>query len=167
MGRRAMSSQEFRAIVRISGTDCDGSRRVDHAISSIKGIGPTLARAIVKAANIPLNARLGYLTEDEIERIKEVTENPIAYGIPSWMVNRQRSPETGKDLHLIGSDLEIRTRMDIDGMKRMRSWKGIRHSLGLKVRGQRTKTTGREGRTLGVSRKAVVEAQKTKKEEKG
>ncbi|MEM2884738.1 MAG: 30S ribosomal protein S13, partial [Thermoproteota archaeon] len=159
-----MSSREFRAIIRIAGTDCDGSRRVDHAISSIKGIGPTLSKAIVKAAGIPLDARLGYLTESEIERIKEVTENPIAHGIPSWMVNRQRSPETGKDSHLIGSDLEIRTRMDIDAMKRTRSWKGLRHSLGLKVRGQRTKTTGREGRTLGVSRRAVAEAQKAKKE---
>ncbi|MEM2885380.1 MAG: 30S ribosomal protein S13, partial [Thermoproteota archaeon] len=46
-------------------------------------------------------------------------------------------------------------------------WKGLRHSLGLKVRGQRTKTTGREGRTLGVSRRAVAEAQKAKTEAKG
>ncbi|MGQ9515176.1 MAG: 30S ribosomal protein S13 [Thermoproteota archaeon] len=162
-----MSSQEFRAIIRIAGTDCDGSKRVDYALSSIKGVGPTFAKAIVKAANIPLDSRLGYLTDEEIERIKEVMSNPIGYGIPNWMVNRQKAPETGRDSHLIGSDLEIRTRMDIDRMKSMRSWKGIRHSLGLKVRGQRTKTTGREGRTLGVSRRAAAGAQKASKEKKG
>ncbi|TLX95508.1 MAG: 30S ribosomal protein S13, partial [Thaumarchaeota archaeon] len=52
-----------------------------------------------------------------------------------------------------------------------RSWKGIRHALGLKVRGQRTRTTGRKGRTVGVRKAALVAAAKqaageAKKEEK-
>jgi small subunit ribosomal protein S13 len=151
-------NQEYRAIIRIAGTDCDGSRRVDHAISRIRGVGTPFARAVLKAAEIPLNSRLGYLTEGEIKRIEEIMASPVAHGIPEWMVNRPRSPETGKGYHVIGSDLDIRTRMDIDVMKKMRSWKGVRHSLGLKVRGQRTKTTARTGRTLGVSRKAITEA---------
>ena len=47
---------------------------------------------------------------------------------------------------------------DIDFMTDIRSWKGIRHSLGLKVRGQRTRTTGRKGRAVGVAKKIVMEA---------
>ena len=152
------SNQEYRAIIRIAGTDCDGSRRVDHAVSRIRGVGTTLARSVLKMANIPLNSRLGYLSDGDVKRIEEILANPVEHGLPEWMVNRQRSPETGRGYHVIGSDLEMRTRMDIDGMKKVRSWKGIRHTLGLKVRGQRTKTTARTGRTLGVSRKAITEA---------
>jgi small subunit ribosomal protein S13 len=43
-------------------------------------------------------------------------------------------------------------------MKDIRTWKGIRHSLGLKVRGQRTRTTGRSGKAVGVKKKVLMEA---------
>jgi len=77
----------------------------------------------------------------------------LKFGIPNWMLNRRKDLETGKDLHLIGSDLEFRVKQDIEFMKSIKSWKGWRHSLGLKVRGQRTRTTGRTGRTVGVHRR--------------
>ncbi|MHA1722752.1 MAG: 30S ribosomal protein S13, partial [Candidatus Baldrarchaeia archaeon] len=51
------------------------------------------------------------------------------------------------------SDLVLTIKSDIDRMKKIKSWKGIRHALGLKVRGQRTRTTGRGGRTIGVTKK--------------
>lgn len=160
-------NQDFRAIIRIAGADCDGSRRVDHAISKIKGVGMPFAKAVVKAANIQPNSRLGYLTEGDVKKIEDVLGHPLERGIPEWMMNRPRSPETGHGYHLIGADLEIRLRMDVEGMKRTRSWKGIRHSLGLKVRGQRTKTTGRTGRVLGVSRTTVIAAAQAKKDSRG
>ena len=97
--------------------------------------------------------RVGYLSDDVVDNIEKVIKNPIENGIPSWMVNRRKDLETGRDMHLIGSDLILATKMDIQLMKRIKSWKGIRHSLGLKVRGQRTRTTGRTGRTVGVSRR--------------
>jgi small subunit ribosomal protein S13 len=59
---------------------------------------------------------------------------------------------------LIGPDLTLRTKADIDFVKEIRTWKGVRHSLGLKVRGQRTKSTGRKGRAVGVKKKAAIEA---------
>ena len=64
---------------------------------------------------------------------------------------------TGDDLHMIASDLDLRNRDDIELMRETRSWKGERHSRGLKVRGQRTKTTGRTGRSVGVSKKRVMQ----------
>ncbi|RLF79619.1 30S ribosomal protein S13 [Thermococci archaeon] len=148
-----MEGREYRAIIRIAGTDCDGSRRIDHGLRTIKGVGLNMARAVVKAAGLPLNMRLGYLTDEEVEKIEKILENPIQYGIPEWMLNRQRDPEMGISRHIIGSDWDITVRFDIEKMKRIKSWKGVRHALGLKVRGQRTRTTGRKGKTVGVVRK--------------
>jgi small subunit ribosomal protein S13 len=75
------------------------------------------------------------------------------------MLNRQKDPMTGDDLHLLASDLDLRIKDDIDLMRETRSWKGERHARGLKVRGQRTKTTGRTGRSVGVSRARVQRQQ--------
>ncbi|MEM4165256.1 MAG: 30S ribosomal protein S13 [Nitrososphaerales archaeon] len=54
----------------------------------------------------------------------------------------------------MGADLELAVKNDIEREKMVGSWRGIRHSLGLKVRGQRTRTTGRKGRTVGVRKSA-------------
>jgi len=76
-------------------------------------------------------------------------------GIPAWMVNRKKDLVTGEDLHIIGNRLELSVRRDIDRMKRIRSYKGVRHHRGLKVRGQKTKSTGRHGLVVGVMRKKL------------
>ena len=60
---------------------------------------------------------------------------------------------TGEDLHIIGNRLEITVKRDIDRMKKMKSYKGVRHHMKLKVRGQRTKSTGRHGLVVGVVRR--------------
>jgi len=72
---------------------------------------------------------------------------------PAWFLNRRRDPVSGRDVHLIGSELILAAKSDIDLMKKLRSWKGMRHAVGLKVRGQRTVTTGRFGPTAGVAKK--------------
>ncbi len=56
-------------------------------------------------------------------------------------------------MHLVGAELLYYVRRDIEREKKIRSWRGIRHALGLKVRGQRTATTGRLGMTIGVHRR--------------
>jgi len=143
----------FRHIVRIAGQDVDGSNKVVYAISQIKGIGINLAYSIVRIANIDPDTRVGFLSDADIKRLENVIRNPKKYGVPTWMLNRRKDLETGEDLHLIGSDLVLRVKMDIDLMKKIKCWKGVRHALGLKVRGQRTRTTGRTGQTVGVTRR--------------
>jgi len=150
-------SKEFRHIVRITETDLAGTEKVVYALSNIKGIGVGLANAILRKAEINPEARIGNLTETETEKIEEVIRNPDKYNIPSWLLNRQKDFETGKSLHLIGSDLVLRSKLDIDQMKTIRSWRGYRHSYGLKVRGQRTKTTGRSGKAMGVKKKVLMQ----------
>lgn len=144
---------EYRHIVRVAGTDIDGSLKLVYGLKKIKGVGIRLAQAIVNLLELDPNMRVGYLDEETVKKIEDVLAKPLDYGIPSWFLNRRRDIETGKDLHLLGSDLVYSIKMDIQRMKRIRSWKGVRHALGLKVRGQRTKTTGRTGRTVGVSRR--------------
>jgi len=148
-------SKEFRHIIRIADTDLDGVKKVGHAIADIKGIGINLANVILKKAGIDPKNRLGFLSEVEVEKVEDIIKNPLKYGIPEWYLNRPKDRETGKSLHLIGSDLVLQTKSDIDQMKKIRSWRGFRHAYGLKVRGQRTRTTGRVGKAMGVKKKPV------------
>ena len=148
--------EEFRHILRITGTDVDGTLKTPYALKRIKGIGLSLANAILKKAEVNPNIRVGFLTDANIEKIEEIIEEPTKYGIPNWLLNRRKDTETGKDRHVLSADLVLRTKMDIDQMKEIKSWRGYRHAYGLKVRGQRTKTTGRSGKALGVKKKALV-----------
>lgn len=69
------------------------------------------------------------------------------------MLNRQKDPVTGQDKHLLGTDIILTFREDINNLKKVRAYRGLRHERGLKVRGQRTKAAGRRGSTVGVNRK--------------
>jgi small subunit ribosomal protein S13 len=151
-----MSSQEFRYIVRILGSDSAGTLKVSYAVKSVKGVSLSLANAILKKAEINPDLRAGFLTEADIAKVEDIIKDPAKYSLPAWMFNRQKDIETGKDLHMIRADLVLRTKTDIDDAKSIRSWRGYRHAYGLKVRGQRTKTTGRAGKSLGVKKKTLM-----------
>lgn len=150
-----MSAQEFRYIVRILGADSAGTLKVSYAVKNIKGINLSLTNAILKKAGINPDLRAGFLTDADISKIEDVIKDPVQYGIPAWLMNRRKDVETGKDLHLISADLVLKTKNDIDGAKSIRSWRGYRHAYSLKVRGQRTKTTGRAGKSMGVKKRTV------------
>ena len=94
--------------------------------------------------------RAGFLTDSEVKRIEQIINDPTKSGLPNWLLNRRKDSETGKDLHIIRADLELRTKTDIKQMKELKSWRGYRHAYGLKVRGQRTRNTGRKGKAVGV-----------------
>jgi small subunit ribosomal protein S13 len=152
-----MSSQEFRHIVRILGSDSAGTLKVSYAVTNIKGVSLSLSNAILKKAGVNPDLRAGFLTEADIAKIEEIVKDPSKYNIPIWLFNRRKDTETGKDMHLISADLVLRSKTDIDEAKNIRSWRGYRHAYGLKVRGQRTKTTGRSGKSLGVKKKALMQ----------
>jgi small subunit ribosomal protein S13 len=150
-----MSSQEFRHIVRILGADSAGTLKVSYSVSSIKGVSLSLSNAILKKAGINPDLRAGFLTDADIGKIEDIVKDPTRYNLPSWLFNRRKDTDSGKDMHLISADLVLRTKTDIDDAKAIRSWRGYRHAYGLKVRGQRTKTTGRAGKSLGVKKKTL------------
>jgi len=151
-------SREFRHILRVAGTDIDGTKRIVYGLTKIRGVGPSFAAAIVRVAELRPELRMGELSEAEVQKVENVMRDPAKYGLPSRLFDRRKDLESGRDLHLIGPDLSLSLKNDIDFMRDIRSWKGTRHSLGLKVRGQRTRTTGRKGRAVGVAKKVIMEA---------
>ena len=153
-------SEEFNYIVRIHGTNLDGNRNVPYALTDVKGIGSRLAYSIVSKLGIDPSKKLGSISDADVRKLEEALSKPQGVGIPKWMINRRKDLETGEDVHLLTSDLELRVKDDIERMQENRSWKGVRHQLGLKVRGQHTKTTARKGRSVGVSRRRIRERER-------
>ncbi|NWF95304.1 MAG: 30S ribosomal protein S13 [Candidatus Thorarchaeota archaeon] len=148
-----MSEPEYRYIVRVMSRDIDGQENLLQGLTHITGVGLKISRAVLSQLKLNPASRMGYLSDADIARIEELLQDVTRAGFPDWYVNRPRDRMTGKNVHLTGADLDFIQRNDIDRMKRMRSWRGIRHSYGLRVRGQHTKTTGRGGPAVGVSRK--------------
>jgi small subunit ribosomal protein S13 len=145
---------DFRFIVRIADTDLDGSRSVVTALSGIKGIGIRLAEIVCDRVDVSRTDKIGDLTEDQTDDIEKVVEE-MSEDIPTWLFNRKKDYESGEDIHIIGPELDMTRRGDVNRMKMIRCYKGIRHERGQKVRGQRTRSNGRKGLTVGVRRKAV------------
>lgn len=103
---------------------------------------------------VPKNLdRAGELTTEELERIVTIIQNPTQYKIPLWFLNRQKDINDGKYTQVLANSLESKLREDLERLKKIRAHRGLRHYWGLRVRGQHTKTTGRRGRTVGVSKK--------------
>ncbi len=151
---------EIRQMVRLIDADVNGNRPAKMAIMKVKGVGVGLASAICTVLNIEPNAKIGLLNDSDLKAIEDAIKNPAKHGIPSWMLNRRKDFETGNDLHLITSDLKLSVEDDIKRMKKIRCYKGMRHSIGQPVRGQRTRAHFRKGTSLGVTKKKEVPAAK-------
>jgi small subunit ribosomal protein S13 len=142
-------------VVRLLEVDLDGTKRVRSAILGVKGVGKSLANGILTASGLDSEAFLGSLNEEQIHKLEDAIRNPSKYGIPFHMLNRRFDPTTGEHRHLVSSELSFAVRGDIDLMKKTRSYKGIRHELGLPVRGQKTRSSFRTGMIVGVSKAKV------------
>lgn len=160
------ADENFRYIVRLANTDLNGARPVVYALTGVKGLGGRVARVVADLAGVPRYEPIGNLTEAQSEKLEEVLAN-LPERVPHWIVNRPRDWETGKDLHLYSSSLDLRRRDDINRMKMIRCYKGIRHEQGQKVRGQRTRSNGRTGLTVGVVKKTAIAAAQAAAAEKG
>ena len=144
---------EMKQMVRIVNTDIAGGKQVSHALTQITGVGFPLSEAVCVVLNIDKQQKLGFLQDNQIKRIEQAIRNPLQFNIPPHLLNRRRDPETGKDLHITTSDLRLAKESDIKMFKKIKSYKGIRHALNLTVRGQRTRSNFRRGKSIGVSKK--------------
>ncbi|CAI7585592.1 ribosomal 40S subunit protein S18B [Penicillium manginii] len=143
----------FQYILRLLNTNVDGKEKIMFALTQIKGVGRRYSNLVCKKADVDLSKRAGELTTEELERIVTILQTPTQYKIPSWFLNRQRDITDGKDSQAVSNALDSKLRDDLERLKKIRSHRGLRHYWGLRVRGQHTKTTGRRGRTVGVSKK--------------
>lgn len=145
--------EEIKHIVRIANTDLDGKKSVQYSLIGIKGINRRTARIISNNANVDPTATIGYLDDEKIDSLKK-TIDKIESILPTWMLNRRKDLLSGEDKHITSTDVLLVKREDLNTMKKTRSYKGIRHERGHKIRGQRTKSSGRKGLTVGVKRKS-------------
>ncbi len=126
---------------RIAGVNIPDNKRIIIALTYVYGIGPSLGRKIINEANITPSIRAKDLTLDQINRLKEIIEKK----------------------HKVEGNLRREIMMSIKRLKDVGTWRGDRHSKGLPVRGQRTKTNTRTVRgnvrkTVGSGRKAAPTA---------
>ena len=150
-----MAEQEYQHIVRVANTDLKGSKHTMYALTKIKGVGYTFANAVCTAAGVSKTTKVGNLPQSDIHKLNDVLQKPASFGIPEWMFNRQRDFMTGEDKHILTNDLAFTKDQDLKRMKRLKSYRGIRHIFGKPVRGQRTRSNFRKnkGKVQGVKRK--------------
>ncbi len=145
----------FRHIVRVASVDINGGKPLRVALTKIKGIGITLADVFCTLASVERSSRAGNLTDVQVQRLNKVIENPLAAGLPAWMVNRRKDYETGEDKHLLTGTLAFVHDNDLKRLKKIKTLRGMRHQKGLPVRGQRTRSNFRrsKGKVVGVKKK--------------
>ena len=148
-------------IVRILSKDIEGGLKVYVGLTKVKGISWGIANAICKTLKIDKNRRIGSLEKDEIEKINEFIKKPK---MPFYLFNRRADLATGENKSLTGSDLDLQKEFDISRLKKIKSYKGYRHALGLPVRGQKTKSHFRKNKKKGVGIKKKGKPAETRKE---
>lgn len=108
-------------MVRILGVDIPDNKRLEISLRYLYGIGPTLAKEIVEKLHLDPNARAHKLTADEIARISALLQTE----------------------YTIEGDLRRQVQNNIKRLIGIHAYRGVRHRLGLPVRGQRTRTNAR------------------------
>ena len=122
-------------MARIAGVDIPREKRVVISLTYIHGIGPSSSQQILTAANVPQATRVRDLTEEEVNRLREVIDKGFK----------------------VEGDLRREVSLNIKRLMEIGSYRGLRHRRNLPVRGQRTKTNARQRRgarrTVGIRRK--------------
>ena len=146
-------AEEFQQIVRILDSDIHGNIKIGHALTKVHGVSFMLSNAICNILSIDKNKKIGEIDSDVIKKITDLVKEGSE--IPSWMLNRRKDRTTGKDMHLVSSDLKFNKDSDIKFLRKIRSYRGSRHALGLPSRGQRTRSNFRKGKTVGVKKRGA------------
>jgi len=158
--QEATPKEEINLIVRIANVDLNGKISIIRALTKIKGVGLRTAKnvghAFEKETKKSYTTILGKINDEETKKLEEIVLNQTQFGIPDWSLNRRRDYETGKNIHLVTSELDLSLRQDVQRLSEIKSYRGFRHNWGLPLRGQRTKSTHRgKGTVVGVTKKDI------------
>jgi len=153
-----VEKENFRHIVRIAGKDLNGNLPINRALTKIKGIGIRMAKNIAiifeKETQVRFDSKMGEMPEEFDKKLEEIVLSPGKHGVPPYQLNKQKEFSTGEDKHLVMNDLDFNKRNELQRLNEIKSYRGLRLSWGLTVRGQRTKSTHRgKGGTVGVLKK--------------
>lgn len=108
-------------MARIAGVDLPREKRVEIGLTYIFGIGRTRSNEILTKTGINPDTRVRDLTDDEIAKLRDIIEK----------------------VYTVEGDLRREIALNIKRLVEIRCYRGIRHRMGLPVRGQRTKTNAR------------------------
>jgi len=126
-------------VARIAGVNIPDNKHVEYSLAYINGVGVPLARTICAQANVKCGVKVSDLSDQEIERIREVIDKN----------------------YKVEGDLRMEISQNIKRLKEIGSYRGSRHAKNLPARGQRSKTNARTKRgkkvTVGSGRKKSAE----------
>ncbi|XP_060049466.1 small ribosomal subunit protein uS13-like [Erinaceus europaeus] len=111
-----MIPEKFQHILRVLNTNINGCHKIAFAITAIKGVGRRYAHVVFRKANTDLTKRAGELTEDEVECVITIMQNPHQYKIPDWFLNRQKD---GKYSQVVANGLDNKVREDLEWLKKI------------------------------------------------
>ncbi len=150
-----MADNNIKHIIRVANVDIPGKKHLNIALTKIKGVGRNFAHVVCNVSGIDSTKLAGTLTDAEVETLSNILKGPAAAGIPLHMFNRRRDFDSGEDKHVIVGALQFVKENDIKRLMKIKALRGIRHSKGLPVRGQRTKSNFRrnKGKVIGLKKK--------------
>ena len=146
--------QQLRPFFRVLNTDLLGEKPIGQALLKVRGIGFSMSNAICNILHLDKTKKAGLLTDAEARKIESLFTE--LKDVPLWMANRKLDEIEGTNRHLTGSDLKFAVENDIKKLRKNKTYRGVRHSLGQPVRGQRTRSHFRHGRAVGVQKTKVV-----------
>ena len=152
MPEDAELGDDFAYILRMADSDIDGLKPIAIGLTSIKGVGMRTSQQICRLAGINGKSLGGHLSEEDQDSLRSAIDD-YATTVPWWLVNRQRDLGTNEDAHIVAMEVKMTRDDDISRLAGIKAYRGMRHRSGHKVRGQRLRSNGRTGSTLGVERK--------------
>jgi len=147
--RASMISKEAPTgrIIRILQTDIPGTKAVYVGLTRIKGVSWAISNAVCILNKLEKNKKIESLSKEEIAKIEETIRK---HNFPKYLLNRRNDFATGLSSHVIGSDIDMNEELDIKRLKKIRSFRGLRHATGQPTRGQSTRSHFRTNRKKGV-----------------
>jgi small subunit ribosomal protein S13 len=140
-------------LVRILGKDIPGSKNVYSGLTRIKGVSWSISNITCIKLGMDKKKKISELDKELIKKIEDFLKNLDS---PDHLKNRRGDFDTWEPKHLLSIDLDMRKDFDIKKLKQIKSYRGIRHSLKLPVRGQRTRSNFRKsGLAVGVKKPKV------------
>ncbi len=158
---KSIPKESVDMLIRILGYDIPSSKNIYTGLTRIKGVSWSVSHALCGELQIPKSRKISDLSKADIQKIESfLKELPI----PEFLKNRRYDPETGETKHYYSSDLDIKKEFDIKRLRKIKSYRGLRHAIGLPSRGQRTRSHFRNKssrQSVGVKRK-TKEVKETK-----
>ena len=146
MEKEQINKKQEERLVRVLSKDIEGKMTIYAGLAKIKGVSWAVSNAICKKLKINKKRKIGSLTEADVKKIEKIAKEK---GLPEYLLNRRNDFNSGEDKHLVGSDLDLAKEFDIKRLKKIKSYRGLRHLNKLPLRGQRTKSNFRKNRRKG------------------